>query len=108
MTKQTDAEWQMPIKSGHTPEVIAYRVGELERKTTGGFAALNKKLDDYMNTFATKDDLKEVRTDMVNKEEYVALRTKLIMLLWVIASISVVVIGIFVKQFVDIMTKGQL
>lgn len=124
MTKQTEKEqWGMAENDKHTPEVIAYRVGELERQTKGGFAALNKKLDDYLSTFTTKEELKtaqeaankehqaiytKLKEDYVNKDDYNKLKSKVNGLFWALTIVGGVLLTVLTQRFVAWVLDGGL
>lgn len=48
------------------PNVIAYRVGELEKTVVAGFKEHNDKLDTLINNFATKEELAQVQRQLAN------------------------------------------
>lgn len=119
---KTNKELKMTSKE-QSPEVVAYRVGELERKTTGGFAALNKKLDDYLNTFTTKSELEEVKKqakedldefkesvkdDYVTKSEYASVKSKVTGLFWVLGILGTAIIAVLGQRLIAWLLSGAL
>lgn len=122
-TKTDKESWDMATEEKHTPEVIAYRVGELERKTTGGFAALNKKLDDYLSTFTTKEELKtaqeaadkehlaiykKMQEDYVPLDDYNKLKSKISILFWAITIVGGVTLTFLTQRFIAWLLSGGL
>lgn len=53
-----------------SPQVIAYRMGQLENAVREGFAAHDKKLGELTNGFATKEELATVQRQLDNWRWY--------------------------------------
>lgn len=52
-----------PMASDGSPAVLAYRVGQLEKGQSTGFARLEQKLDDISNVYATQAALIDAKRE---------------------------------------------
>lgn len=67
MSKQGEILKESEVENQNTPAVLAYRVGQLEKKVEQGFtdikeqnAANAQKIDIYLHSVATKSDIEAV------------------------------------------------
>lgn len=91
-TKVTHIEETQPVKD--TADVVAYRVGELEKAVTVGFREHNEKLDKLANNFATNSALDAVDKRVSSLEGDRKWLVRLVVGAVILAMLSLIGVGI--------------
>ena len=60
-TKTTVIEKEVEVELDRDPNVQSYRLSKLEELVERGFREQSEKMDSFMNSFVTKEDLKQAQ-----------------------------------------------
>jgi hypothetical protein len=86
------------VEPNDHPNVLAYRVGQLESAVKAGFAEHNDKLDNIVNSFASKSDVTAVDVRVTSLESDRKWLVRLVMGAVIFAMLALIGVGLKLNQ----------